>query len=83
MFLIIFILCIPLAIPSLLLSFKLIQKNFLGTLFNKSIAGIFMLTGNIIGEYGLRPFATNFCYVPLRQRASFFAFQTPTSDVSQ
>ena len=45
MFVTILCLCLPLAIPSLFLSFKLIQKNFLGTLFNKSIAIMFMFIG--------------------------------------
>ena len=47
MFIIILCLCIPLAIPNLLLSYKLIQKKFLGTLFNKSITVIFILIGKI------------------------------------
>ena len=46
MFLILVCICLPLAFPSLFLSFKLFQKNFLGTLFNKSVAVMLVFTGN-------------------------------------
>ena len=44
------IFCLPLAIPALFLSFKLIEKKFLGTLFNKGAAVILACTGNYISQ---------------------------------
>ena len=42
----IFVGCLPAAIPALFLSFKLVEKKFLGTLFNKSLALLFAVSGN-------------------------------------
>ena len=43
---VIFVGCLPAAIPALFLSFKLVEKKFLGTLFNKSLALLFAVSGN-------------------------------------
>ena len=48
MIIFIFFLCLPLSLPSLFLSYKLVKKNFLGTLFNKSIAIMFLFKGKIL-----------------------------------
>ena len=50
MYITILCLCLPLAIPALFLSFKLIKKKFLGTLFNKGAAVILACTGNYISQ---------------------------------
>ena len=38
-------LCLPLAIPSLFLAFKLMRRSYLNTLLNKAIAVKFLITG--------------------------------------
>ena len=50
MYLTILCLCLPLAIPALFLSFKLIKKKFLGTLFNKGAAVILACTGKYTSQ---------------------------------
>ena len=37
--------CLPVAIPALFLSFKLVEKKYLGTLFNRSLALLFAFSG--------------------------------------
>ena len=43
--------CLPVAIPALFLSFKLVEKKYLGTLFNRSLALLFALSGI---DFGLK-----------------------------
>ena len=47
----IFAVCLPAGIPALFLSFKLVEKKFLGTLFNKSLALLFAVSGKIDTQY--------------------------------
>ena len=46
MFLIIFLACLPLSLPCLILVFKIISYNCLSSIFNQNILLLFLITGN-------------------------------------
>ena len=42
-----YLVCLPLSLPSLYLAYRLVSKRFLGSVFNQHIAVMLIISGNL------------------------------------